>query len=333
MKLMNLIPITEGGKLFGTRAERVTTEEMKAVFKELKSKLEWFEKFELTKSLPSKKDHGDIDIVAMFGELKPKMDTMKYIIGNLQGQVSDHLKNSYIYSILFHSKAINKKVHVDFIVSDNKKIHNSRIQYFSYNDFSGVLGIFSKKLNFKYGSEGFFKRYRDKKGNWHDIPISSNLEIGLKILGYSDISQFRKINDIDDIINFISSSKLFDSSFVTHDVMNQSDRKSMKRPVIGYAVKKLRSIGNHRTIKDDDYYLKKIYPSKYKFVQKTIEQIEEKIHVAGPYYDGKWVLDNFKVKQGPDVGKILKLIQTKFGNSPNSKDENKIISFIKQNGY
>jgi hypothetical protein len=62
IKLMDLL--VEGGKLFGTRASRVSTAEMNSIFDELKTRLgNKFSKFELSKSLPSKQDHGDIDIV------------------------------------------------------------------------------------------------------------------------------------------------------------------------------------------------------------------------------------------------------------------------------
>ena len=66
IKLMDLLK--EGGKLFGTKASRVTTSEMNSIFDELQNRLgNKFNKFELSKSLPSKQDHGDIDIVLTGG--------------------------------------------------------------------------------------------------------------------------------------------------------------------------------------------------------------------------------------------------------------------------
>ena len=73
IKLMDIL--NEGGKLFGSRASRVTTGEMNSIFDELKRRLgDWFGKFELSKSLPSKQDHGDIDNVPE-DELRKDTDT------------------------------------------------------------------------------------------------------------------------------------------------------------------------------------------------------------------------------------------------------------------
>jgi len=66
IRLMDIL--NEGGKLFGVRASRVTTGEMNGIFDELKSRLgSKFRKFELSRALPAKVDHGDIDIVLTGG--------------------------------------------------------------------------------------------------------------------------------------------------------------------------------------------------------------------------------------------------------------------------
>jgi hypothetical protein len=64
-EIIESIPfMQEGGKLFGSRAQRVTTAEMNIVFRDLQNKLgDQFRKFNLSKALPTKADHGDIDIV------------------------------------------------------------------------------------------------------------------------------------------------------------------------------------------------------------------------------------------------------------------------------
>jgi hypothetical protein len=74
IKLKSLLEIApsvvkEGGKLFGSRAQRVSTEEMNVVYNDLQNALgDKFSKFKLSKALPSKIDHGDIDIVNENGE-------------------------------------------------------------------------------------------------------------------------------------------------------------------------------------------------------------------------------------------------------------------------
>ena len=109
IKLMDLLK--EGGKLFGSRASRVTTSEMNSIFDELKNQLgNDFSKFELSKALPSKQDHGDIDIVltGSSGDIK------NTLLSNLGDKVKDYSCNGNIYSVLYKSD-LGKDVHVDFL--------------------------------------------------------------------------------------------------------------------------------------------------------------------------------------------------------------------------
>jgi hypothetical protein len=322
---MNLVK--EGGKLFGPRAERVTTDEMKKVFKEVYSLLSsFFISMKLTKSLASKETHGDIDFVVT---TYPESNVKEILFNNIK--IIDYSKNGYIYSILYHSKSINKNVHIDFICNSDKKISKTREQYFSLNDFSGIIGIISKKLNFKFGSEGFFKRFRDKKGNWHDIFISHNLvKDGLKILGY-DSNGYKLIKNIDHFVYYISSSPLYDVKYVTSGEMNQSDRKSEKRPVINYVLNELRKQNKRALIHDEDYFFKKYYKKQFLRVEKLKNEINSNIYNKNTKYDGKWVIDTFNLKSGPLIGQILLLLNKKFGNNLNNIDEEEIIQYIKRN--
>jgi len=85
----SVIKLTEGGKLFGSRAQRVATAEMNAIFDELKKRLgSRFEKFQLSKALPSKADHGDIDIV-----ISGNPDVKKALFTYLGPLIKKHLEN------------------------------------------------------------------------------------------------------------------------------------------------------------------------------------------------------------------------------------------------
>ena len=96
---------------------------------------------------------------------------------------------------------------------------DNKFNYYSLNDFSAAIGLVSKKLHFKYGSEGVFKRFKDKKTIWHDIPLEIGLLEGLKIFGF-DMSLYNKIKSPDDIVNFIASSPLTDDSFFKQNLFN-----------------------------------------------------------------------------------------------------------------
>jgi len=315
--------IKEGGKLFGSRSSRVTTEEMNYIFNELKNKLsKHFKKFNLSKALSSKQDHGDVDIIAL-----PLTDWKTNIEKILKSSIVDKSSNSGVHSYLINFPKINKNVHVDFIVTGNDDKFQSMSQYYSYNDFSGIVGIFSKKLHFKYGSSGFFKRFKDRRGNYHDILISSNLMDGLKILGLNP-TRFNNISDVDDMVDYLSTSKLFDFSFITSSEMNQSDRKSMKRPVIDYVINKLREKGAKSSIKDEDYYFKKYYPKKYQEVEIKKQEIDNNLPIRSKY-NGQWLMDKLGVKPGPQIGRLLKILSDKYGNNLVHQSDSEVLNFIK----
>lgn len=315
--------IKEGGKLFGSRSSRVTTEEMNYVFNELKSKVgKYFKRFNLSKALSSKQDHGDVDLIVL-----PITDWKTDIEKTLKNDIIDKSKNGGVHSYLINFPKINKNVHVDFIVTGNEDKYTSMQQYYSYNDFSGIVGIFSKKLHFKYGSEGFFKRFKDRRGNYHDILISPNLMVGLKILGLNP-SRFNNIKNVDDMVDYLSTSKLFDFSFITQSEMNQSDRKSMKRPVIDYVITKLREKGSKSSIKDEDYYFKKYFPKIYQEVETKKQEIDNNLPIRSKY-NGQWLMDKLGVKPGPQIGKLLKILTDKYGNNLMHQSESEVLNFIK----
>lgn len=291
-------------KLFGDRAERVSTEEMSSVFQEIRIAISThIDALVATTSLADKTSHGDVDLVYIPRFDRNIRDTLMNAFGE---SILDESKNGDVYSILFDSKSVGKHVHVDFIKA-NEKNFRTKLQYFSYNDFSGVVGMFSKKLKFKYGSEGFFKRFRDKRGNFHDILISYDLRDGLRILGF-DATKFDELKTVDDIVAFMLTSPMFDSSMVKHKELNQSDKKSMKRPVVEYVVSKLREANAVATVTNEDYFFHKLFPEKDIEVVKECLRIDESVTPKFKKYDGNWITSTFKLKPGPLVGSILKYL-------------------------
>lgn len=309
IKLKELIK--EGGKLFGSRAKRVSTTEMNSVFKSLNAKLgNSFSRLQLSKALPTKADHGDIDIVVTGEDIK---NTLYNLLGD---NIVDYSKNGNIHSILYHDDTINKDVHVDFI-NTSEESYDTQFDYLSYNDFSGILGVMARRLNFKYASDGFYKRYEDTGGKWHSILLSRNLRDGLRILGYDSIvNKFDDIQTIDDIAEFISSSDLMDSSYFSGGGMNRSDRKRMRpgRPAAEEIRDKLISLNKHRTQSDEDFYFKKLYPDWYKKLILKQEEIENTAPIKSKY-GGEFIMKYFpQIKPGPAIGKIKQFWKEKYGN-------------------
>ncbi len=325
IKLGNIVEeiLREGGKLFGSRAQRVTTDEMNKLYNEIQASVGGnFSKFKLSRALPSKMDHGDVDIVVSANGANIEK-ILKEKLGN---RVVDYSKNGNIYSVLYHSEIVNKDVHVDFINAPDDE-YDAQYDYLSYNDFSGVLGVITRRINFNYSTQGLFKIYKDKKGQYHYILLTKSLRDGLKMLGYERVlSDFDKIQNPDDVVSFISSSDLFDSRYLSSGGLNVSDRKRLRagRKIANEIKDKLVGLNKHRTQPDEDYYIKTLFPEKYKALQDKIEQIESVV-TPKSIYNGKWVMDQFpQLKPGPIIGKITLHLFQMFGKDLESIPEDTV---------
>ena len=314
--------VNEGGKLFGTRASRVSTNEMNSIFDELKNLLNnKFSKFELSKALPSKADHGDIDVVVSGGG-----DVANTLKSQLGDKVIDYSRNGNIYSVLYKSNT-GKSVHIDFIHSDNDEDFEAQRMYLALGDLSGILGVMARQNGYKYATTGFHKIYVDKSGRHHDILITKNLKDGLRILGYGDVlGEYDNIHNNDDVIKFISSSPMFDSNDYKGQSMNHSDRKRVRagRPSADYIRKSLIGLNKHKQISDPDYFLKRLFPDKYQMLLDKQKEIESFTPVKSKY-GGEWLMANFpQLKPGPILGKIKQHWLQKYGDNLDNVPEDEL---------
>ena len=312
-------------KLFGTAAQRVTTEEMTRVFEELKHQLNGgFGAFELVRVLASKEDHGDIDILV----LSQGQNIEQFLIEKLGDNVITVSKNGTTTSILYKSPTIQKTVHVDFIASGKSEELASKRHYYAFGDTSAVVGVLSKSLHFKYGTEGFFKRFQDKKGTWHDIPITHDLLLGMRILGFPNPEQYQQIKTHDDIVEFMKSNPMTDSDLFDKEAMTCADRQSVgRRPGMDYICAKLRDLGLHRKIQDEDFFLKQ-HPDLYQRVESGKKEIDSKGYAKSSVYNGGWLMQQFGLKPGPQIGQILLAITKKFGEGLHTAPEAEVRAFV-----
>lgn len=295
-------------KQFGNKAQRVTSDELQNIVNELRQKIgQHFLAFEPVKSLASKPNHGDIDILVV-----PTYDISRVLAADLNGDVLDYRKNGPTHSFLYRSD-IGKTVHIDLIVSKDLTSLQTKLCYYSLNDFSAIVGIVAKKLHFKYGTEGFFKRFQDKKGIWHDLLITEDLMLGLEILGFSRPNYYA-ISSPDDIIQFILENPMVDSKFFERDNLDARDRQSENlRPMLQYILDTIRSgIRTARTIDDEDHFFKSLCPDLYQKVEDEKIEINNRTYQMSCRYDGHWVMKEFGLRPGPQIGKILKAMSDRF---------------------
>lgn len=329
--------VLEGGKLFGPSASRITTDEMYSVFDELRKKIaKKFDRFTLTTALPTKKDHGDIDLIVLPKKGESVKDivtsTLKGgIVKNESGQLMVN-SNGNIFSILYSPKKLDKQVHIDFITVKSEEDFETKENYLSYNDFSSIVGIMARRLNFSYGTEGFFKVIKDNAGQHKYILITKNLRDGLKILGFRKVdTNFSNIKSEDDIVEFIKTSPLFDISYLSVN-LNKKDRNKLKpdRKAAKYIRDELLKSNQHRSIEDEDYFFKSLFPPLYAEVENKKKEILALSSPNSSKYTGDWIVKTFNLKPGPIVGSIKNVIFKKFGDKLDSVSEETVVAVIKK---
>jgi len=147
-------------------------------------------------------------------------------------------------------------------------------------------------------------------------------------MGYGDIlSNYDKITSLDDVVNFISYTDLFDSQYYVGQDLNHSDRKRLRagRPSADYIRNSLISLNKKRTQFDDDFYLKKLYPEYFNRLKSEIEKINVEAVKIIPKFNGNWILSQFpNLKPGKIIGDILSFLNKKYGDSLESQSEEDI---------
>jgi hypothetical protein len=319
-----------GGKLFAPDSEGVTTEEMNTVFDEIKSKLQSIVlDINLTVNLPSKLEHRDVDILVLTNEKDFRSKAKELLKDNI---IRDSTQG-HQYSVLYKPNGINKQVHVDLIYTNDPKKYSSMRTYLSYNDFSNVIGILAKRLDFIYADDGFYKAFKDNKGQWHYLFITHDLKDGLKVLGFEHVlHKYDELNNVDDIVDFALSSPLVDVEMFSK-LTNRERDSTRRRPASALLIQKLLDKKIKASIEDPDYFFKKLFPHKYEEIKREEDKINRELEIK-KNYDGKWVIDTFQLKPGPVIGKILNHITAKFKDSLDMENDvvvkNEVDQFLRK---
>lgn len=309
-------------KFFGDRAQRIVSRELEPTLQEVLNLASGkLGDLKPVKQLADKESFGDLDIICL-SEIILDEEYLKKVFGD---NLLDYNKTGHVYSTLLVLDS-GKTVQVDFIRAKSQEDFDRKFIYYSKGHLSSVIGMLARELNFKYGTEGFFKRFQDKKGNWHDILISDDLNDGLKILGL-DQERYELISATEDIVEFIGQSPYFDSSYFESNNLNRRDRDAVKRnQQADYIVEKLVAKNKKRNIDDSDEFFKKYFPEKFSGYLKEAERIEKETYRRGAI-SGLVIMEVFNLKSGPEIGKILKFISDNYPDIENLSDE--IISEIK----
>ena len=298
--------------------------------------------------MSSRQDHGDIDIVVVPPSGQSTRDVVINTIGSnivrntepttivtsngnvYQPKQMYATTNGNIFSILYRPDKLDKQVHIDFIVAKDEEDARNKQDYLAYNDFSGIVGVISRKLGFKYGSDGFFKIFVDKKGQNKSIFITKNLRDAQKILGFRNVdTNFSNIKSEDDIVEYIKTSPLFDVRQLSGE-LNRGDRKKMRneRQSAQYIRDQLLQSGQSRNVGDDDFFFKSLFPSLYDKVEQEKQKLDTDT-VSTEKYTGEWIMNTFNLKPGKVIGDIKNVLNKQYGDNLDTTPEEEVIGFVK----
>ena len=169
-----------------------------------------------------KDSFGDADFVVESDSLPP--DWKQTIIKKFGLQDGDYKSNGDVFSMAFC------QLQVDLILTQ-KKYFRSSINYFEFNDLGNLSGRLAKKLGIKHGHKGLSLVIRHKSRADH---ILAEIELETdnakeKIYSILGLDPNFIPNSLDDIFNFVASSRFFDPDIYLLDNRNAVSRVRDKK--------------------------------------------------------------------------------------------------------
>lgn len=298
-------------KVFGERADRID----KNLYHALENRVimqsqHRFERLSGVAQLRDKPDFGDIDIIALSAS-PPTEELYKELFGDA---LLEALLSPNQDSLLIHLPP-HGTFHVDFIHASTQEEFETKRSFYAKGYLSRMIGRLARIIGYKYGVDGFFKRYKLKGGADADFLITTRLEDGLQVLGY-DAEAFKQIQTLEDIIAFIQTSPYFDASaFDTSDIQNVGQAQDTRSPQSRYLLEALATVERTSTEQDPDLYFKRCFPEKYAEFQAVLEAEQNRQTGLRKPMNGFVIAEQFGMnikKQGKLVGEILTFVKTNF---------------------
>ena len=209
-----------GQALKNTFTRRYQKEEFEQITPEIKEKLlKVFPKVDMPKYFKSKPSFGDADFVCMATD--KNIDFEKFFIDEFQSK--EIFKNGHVYSIEY------KELQVDVIITPQKAYETS-LTYFAWNDLGNLIGKIAHRFGLKWGFDGLKYTYNSGGKELGVLYVSKDYEQVLSFLGF-DVDRYNLgFDNLDEIFDFVISSKYFNPWLFDFEIMNRTNReRDMKR--------------------------------------------------------------------------------------------------------
>jgi len=171
------------------------------------------------KAYSDKQSFGDLDILVLYDDNIDFMEVVDYFNPN------EVYKNGKVISFDY------KEFQIDMIIT-NKEFYEFSSVYYSYNDLGNLMGRIAHKLGTKYGHEGLTYTYRDENNNiLGNVLLTQSPRQAFDILGYSYDRFLKGFLNLEEIFEYVASSKYFNPDIFILDNRNNAARtRDRKRP-------------------------------------------------------------------------------------------------------
>jgi hypothetical protein len=209
-----------GRALKSIETRRCSREEFNIFSSELTNILKHrFNKVGIPMFYNNKPDFGDIDIVV--SEDTSPQDMRLYL--DLVFKPREIFHNGNCWSFDYNS------IQVDIIITPNEH-YETTLFYMGGNDIGNFVGRIAQGFGLKYGQEGLWMEHYFKGSNIARIPISKNYADIFNFLGLSYERYLQGFDELEDIFQYISSSKFFNWKMFQMGELNKINRdRNVKR--------------------------------------------------------------------------------------------------------
>lgn len=227
-----------GGKLFEKEgAVRISTEQyLKTIQPELNSFLEPLGlAFKFLSFYDTKESHGNVNILVENSD--SVVGTSSYLINGVNTNrvsIQNYLKNAG-YKVKVNNDVISflykDTLQVDLLIT-KPSLFEYAYSYFSYNDLGGLIGRLARGLGLKHGQNGLVYTHYTNNGSVKlgDFTLTRNHDETLEILGLCPIRFKEGFKTLEDIYEYVTTSKYFGvSPYVLEDMRSKNQSRNKKR--------------------------------------------------------------------------------------------------------
>lgn len=202
-----------GGTALGYTARRLTTNQTYEMRDRINSDLPHLNVM-MPLSYRNKADHGDLDLVCI-----GTIDAIRAAV-RTKYNPTDEKSNGHVYSFGLDG------AQVDMISTLSPSAQLMQYHYMCWNDLGNLMGRTARSMGFKYGHTGLSWVVRVSDHIAQEVHISADADRIFEFLGYDPVTFHNGFDSLEDIYEYVTSSKYFNSLY--YSVENRSHRDNAR---------------------------------------------------------------------------------------------------------